>query len=188
MVRWLHLTGCALVALLIAPSVLAKPAFVSSVPNAATFGCNACHDSAFDPVTWNAFGVDLQETMVAGLPDWAAVCGLDSDGDGATNGEELADPDCEWVFGDSDPSGDVYDPSDPDATPPSDDPPPEDAGGSTDTPDAGGSGTTDEPDPVDPVQPTPSSGGGGCAGGPVLPLTGLSVLMVFAFMRRRLHV
>ena len=121
MVRWLHLTGCALVALLIAPSVLAKPAFVSSVPNAATFGCNACHDSAFDPVTWNAFGVDLQETMVAGLPDWAAVCGLDSDGDGATNGEELADPDCEWVFGDSDPSGDVYDPSDPDATPPSDD-------------------------------------------------------------------
>ena len=28
-----------------------------------------------------------------------ALCMADSDGDGATNGEELGDPNCVWVYG-----------------------------------------------------------------------------------------
>ena len=29
----------------------------------------------------------------------ATLCGLDSDGDGLTNGQELGDPDCVWTKG-----------------------------------------------------------------------------------------
>ena len=32
------------------------------------------------------------------------MCGLDSDGDGKSNGQELGDPDCKWKFGDDHPS------------------------------------------------------------------------------------
>ena len=31
--------------------------------------------------------------------NWTELCVRDSDGDGRTNGEELGDPDCEWVLG-----------------------------------------------------------------------------------------
>ena len=33
--------------------------------------------------------------------DWAALCGLDSDKDSLTNGEELGDPDCLWSYGET---------------------------------------------------------------------------------------
>lgn len=34
------------------------------------------------------------------LQSWnRALCELDSDGDGMTNGQELGDPDCEWTKG-----------------------------------------------------------------------------------------
>jgi hypothetical protein len=39
------------------------------------------------------------------LQDWAAVCSLDSDGDGLTNGQELGDPTCTWKVGDPSPNG-----------------------------------------------------------------------------------
>ncbi|EQC36784.1 hypothetical protein SDRG_05618 [Saprolegnia diclina VS20] len=42
------------------------------------------------------FGIDFER----GGGRWnAAICALDSDGDGATNGEELGDPCCEWRVG-----------------------------------------------------------------------------------------
>ena len=31
--------------------------------------------------------------------DWAALCALDADGDGETNGQELGDPCCTWLPG-----------------------------------------------------------------------------------------
>lgn len=31
--------------------------------------------------------------------NWAAICNLDADMDGKTNGVELGDPDCVWVTG-----------------------------------------------------------------------------------------
>ena len=36
---------------------------------------------------------------------WAAICSLDSDGDGRTNGEELGDPGCKWRPGQPSPPG-----------------------------------------------------------------------------------
>ena len=48
----------------------------------------------------------IQEAHVV----WAGLCPLDSDGDGATNGEELGDPDCNWVRGQADPAGNVTNP------------------------------------------------------------------------------
>ncbi|KDO32820.1 hypothetical protein SPRG_02513 [Saprolegnia parasitica CBS 223.65] len=42
------------------------------------------------------FGIDFER---AGGRWNAALCALDSDGDGATNGEELGDPCCEWRVG-----------------------------------------------------------------------------------------
>jgi len=40
----------------------------------------------------NDFGKDFLRNGMS----WPAVCPLDSDGDGMTNGEELGDPNCEW--------------------------------------------------------------------------------------------
>lgn len=183
----------AVLALLFASSAMAKPTFLVHVPNGSINSCNTCHGSAVTPVTWNAFGEDLQETLVADLPDWAAVCDLDSDGDGASNGLELGDPDCTWVFGDSDPAGDVFHPGDDTSTPETapeadtDDPgtpdaddagPVESDSGSTDVPDdigggggGGGGGSTDS--------------GGGCNGGSTGPLAGLALLLGLAVLTRR---
>ena len=41
----------------------------------------------------NAFGEDLKK---AGFRWTEALCRMDSDGDGRTNGEELGDPCCSW--------------------------------------------------------------------------------------------
>lgn len=189
----------AVLALLFASSAMAKPTFLTHVPNGSMNSCNTCHGSAVTPVTWNAFGDDVLETLVADLPDWSAVCAMDSDGDGASNGAELGDPDCTWEFGDSDPEGDVFNPGDetsaPEAAPEPDAGAPEpsdtgdggadDAGpveedsGSTDTPDdvgggsggTGGSGSTDS--------------GGGCNGGSTAPMTGLALLLGLAAITRR---
>ena len=37
----------------------------------------------------------------AKLRNWSAICNLDSDGDGKTNGEELGDPNCVWTKGET---------------------------------------------------------------------------------------
>jgi hypothetical protein len=44
----------------------------------------------------NPFGEDF---LAAGFRWTAGLCRLDSDGDGATNGAELGDPDCVWTPG-----------------------------------------------------------------------------------------
>jgi hypothetical protein len=134
-------------ALLAGGSAFAKPEFVVSIPNGLTNSCNTCHTKTTEPAEWNDFGLDMKDTLVGGVPDWAAICDDDSDGDGHSNGVELADPDCTWSEGDSNPSGDVFNPGDADSKPSDGQ---ADAGGSTDTADTGGG----------------TGGGGGCAGGP----------------------
>ena len=53
--------------------------------------CNGLgHSTCAGGGALNAFGVDF----VAHTFEWQSVCGLDSDGDGDTNGEELGDPCC----------------------------------------------------------------------------------------------
>ena len=103
-------------ALLLTSSVWASPAFLTDIPNGMTNSCMTCHTST-SPAAWNSFGEDVRTNLVGDLPDWAAVCDLDSDGDGATNGEELGDADCAWVKGDGDPAGEVFHPGDADIAP-----------------------------------------------------------------------
>jgi len=104
-----------------------KSFFKNKVPHGAVNNCSTCHISTGNPATWNAFGLDVKDTMVGGQPDWAAVCAIDSDGDGFTNGEELLDPDCLWSSGSPLPgdSADVTNPGDPDDFPSEPEPEPE---------------------------------------------------------------
>lgn len=77
-------------------STSAYPRFVSRVPNAdAIPGVNALgHRNSAGGGALNVFG----EAFRAHNTQWtAALCHADSDGDGATNGEELADPCCKWT-------------------------------------------------------------------------------------------
>ncbi len=62
-------------------------------------GCITCHESALGGDARNVFGVDVDGTLSGGLPDWAALCGIDSDDDGQSNGQELGDPQCVWTLG-----------------------------------------------------------------------------------------
>ena len=110
----------------LAGSAEAKSFFKFKIPNGSVNNCSTCHVSTSNPVSWNAFGEDVLDTLVGLQPDWAALCPLDSDGDGATNGEELLDPNCEWVSG-ADPgsSADVTNPGDPNDFPAEPEPEPE---------------------------------------------------------------
>jgi len=85
----------ALLGVLHASASEAKPSFVTAVP-AVPDSCSTCHTS---PPALNVFGLDTQATLASGVPDWLAVCALDSDKDGQTNGAELGDPCCTWAKG-----------------------------------------------------------------------------------------
>jgi hypothetical protein len=87
--------AASLVGLLNMGAADAKPAFVSSVPNAPD-SCSTCHTTAPD---LNVFGLDVQANLAGGVPNWLVVCALDSDTDGQTNGAELGDPCCTWKKG-----------------------------------------------------------------------------------------
>lgn len=50
----------------------------------------------FDTTNW--FGHDVLKLHAQGNLTWAALCRLDSDGDGLTNGEELGDPCCQHDY------------------------------------------------------------------------------------------
>jgi hypothetical protein len=85
----------ALIGVLHAGKSQAKSPFVTAVPNAPD-SCLTCHTA---PPNLNVFGLDVQATLAGGLPNWLAVCALDSDNDGKTNGAELGDPCCVWKNG-----------------------------------------------------------------------------------------
>ena len=114
--RALLLSGSALI-LLLPSTTMAKPAFVGSVPNSAALSCNTCHVAGSPKSVRNDFGIDVKANLKGGMPDWSAVCELDSDGDGATNGEELQDLLCEWTNGPSGCADLVTAPGDPASVP-----------------------------------------------------------------------
>ena len=60
------------------------------------FSCSTCHDGATSTASINEFAKDFRD---AGYTWTEALCQEDSDGDGASNGEELLDPDCTWMRG-----------------------------------------------------------------------------------------
>ena len=88
-------------------SVFGRPFRVNQVPNGSKFSCLTCHNGTGGPR--NPFGLEIQSQFLnpvssSGMVVWEIdLAQLDSDGDGATNGSELLDPDGEWRAGDDDP-------------------------------------------------------------------------------------
>ena len=124
-----------LVAVLFLGGVVAEEADARSkrvrqVPNGSAASCNTCHTSGGGSPL-NPFGIEIATNFLtsAGAPGdviWGAeLAALDSDGDGASNGAELGDPDGTWVAGDDNPEGETFHPGDSESTPPL--PPPDTA-------------------------------------------------------------
>lgn len=119
---------------------------VRQVPNGSAASCTTCH-VAGGGSPLNPFGLEIETnflTSAGGAGDviWGPeLAALDSDGDGASNGAELGDPDGTWVVGDPNPEGahtedaeedhdeethddgdsrteKVFNPGDPESTPP----------------------------------------------------------------------
>lgn len=85
------------------------------IPHGGTFDCGVCHLDGGGGMGLNPFGqtvfdngLDVQDGT--GNVDWNAICMMDSDGDGYTNGEELGDQNCQWTVGANDPSVDPTNP------------------------------------------------------------------------------
>ncbi|GAB4338082.1 MAG: hypothetical protein Kow0037_21760 [Calditrichia bacterium] len=92
-----------LVVLWLGAELMARGFRVDQVPNGAVGSCNTCHVTPGGPR--NDFGETvefrfLSEPGSAGQVMWnALLASLDSDGDGASNGEELQDPYGLWMTG-----------------------------------------------------------------------------------------
>lgn len=106
--------------------VEARAKRVGQIPNGTTNRCANCHVSAAGGGPRNAFGTMIQTSFLsaagsAGDVQWGPeLAKQDADGDGATNGEELGDPEGLWKLGDAAP-GDaaaITLPGDPDSHPP----------------------------------------------------------------------
>lgn len=92
-----------LVACLFAATLNAREWRVGQIPNGTVFGCANCHTSAAGGGARNPFGLAVQQRVSPfGFEEFwdATLATMDSDGDGASNGTELRDPD-----GDGTPSG-----------------------------------------------------------------------------------
>lgn len=104
----------------------ARPGYVNNIPNGEAMGiaiggsnCALCHNSSSGGGgrgDATAFGVDIRDNSPGG-PVWASIYMLDSDGDGASNGEELCDPMGAFMSGDTPPVCEFTDPSDPNDKP-----------------------------------------------------------------------
>lgn len=90
---------------------------VVEIPNGGHFQCQNCHNDNSGK-DFTPFGSDAKSHLVdndTGVSTehvlWDdAWCKRDSDGDGRSNGEELGDPNCTWVFGDPNPAGMITNP------------------------------------------------------------------------------
>lgn len=94
---------------------------VTQIPNGSKFSCANCHVSALGGGTRNQFGQTIENAFLVNDdvmwgPDLA---GLDSDGDGFSNGVELQDPNGAWRTGQPDPGAvtNVTNPGDPNSKP-----------------------------------------------------------------------
>lgn len=89
---------CVALEAVILSSVHAYPRFVSRLPNADGIpGVQAIgHQNTAGGGSLNVFGAAFEAQDTQWTP---SLCQADSDGDGATNGEELGDPCCRWSAG-----------------------------------------------------------------------------------------
>ena len=117
--------GTLLMCSILSTSADARSSRMRQVPNGTVLRCVACHVSSGGPR--NAFGLQIEADFLSqagfsGVVLWGPeLAALDADGDGATNGEELGDPDGTWQQGDANPEDEVFFPGDAESTPP---PPP----------------------------------------------------------------
>ena len=75
----------------------ARPWRVEQLPNGSKFSCHNCHHSPYGG-SRNAFGRAVEKEVAWGsrAPFWSSVLvAKGSDGEGASNGEEFGDPDCD---------------------------------------------------------------------------------------------
>jgi len=99
----------AVVSLAFPRSAAARGPRVGQIPNGAVFGCAVCHVDPAGGGTRTSFGQSiyddyLTEQSYLGSVKWGPeLAALDADGDGATNGRELGDPEGTWQVGDPDP-------------------------------------------------------------------------------------
>jgi hypothetical protein len=97
-----------IICLLTPVSVEARAQRPGQIPNGGTFSCANCHVNSGGGGARNAFGQAIEAGFLNGSGagasvNWnATIAGMDSDGDGVTNGTELGDPD-----GDGNPSAGV---------------------------------------------------------------------------------
>ncbi len=79
---------------------------VAQLPNGTRYQCMNCH---LNPVggAVNIFGLDIMRTLNGDQANWSAVCALDSDSDGYSNGQELGDPNCTWMIGQASPNASI---------------------------------------------------------------------------------
>ena len=119
------LAAVLLMAAMVAGEAEARGKRVGQIPNGGIDGCNTCHTSGAGTAR-NAFGMEIENGFLDDNGDviWGVeLAALDSDGDGASNGLELGDPDGTWVADDADPEN-AFHPGDPDSTPPLPEPEP----------------------------------------------------------------
>lgn len=84
--------------LLLLDGVAGRKAYQNDIPNGANVpgAAGVGHVNPGGRGTLNQFGADFTNQ---GLTWTTTLCGMDSDGDGRTNGEELGDPACVWSRG-----------------------------------------------------------------------------------------
>ncbi len=88
----------------IAPDVEARGNYLNLIPSGSgnARGCDVCHNSADAGGRRNPFGEAFGDTTAGRGGRWTtALAMMDSDGDGASNGEELGDPMGRWSQGDA---------------------------------------------------------------------------------------
>lgn len=77
----------------------AKSEYVGYIPNGTVNDCLNCHPGN-DTGQLNGFGqISANQAGKPAEQWWAALEGVDSDGDGQTNGQEMGDPCGEWLIG-----------------------------------------------------------------------------------------
>ena len=113
----MRLTFFLIIFLLAANLSFARSKRVDQIPNGGVNRCLNCH-TTFGGSPRNDFGLDIAADYLDSNGDvtWnAALAGIDSDNDGGTNGEELLDPNGEWMIGQPAPGdeADVTNPGDP---------------------------------------------------------------------------
>ncbi len=103
----------AIAILLAAAPAAANQSEQDQTPHGPTIGCPLCHQNGqFGPGNRTLFGAQVAGVAVGGNYDWSAIYALDADGDGATNGAELGDPEGLWRPGAPNPDATPTDPSD----------------------------------------------------------------------------